>query len=76
MRRRAVPQNQAKPKEVQVLVQLPLQARQLDDLPEVRNTGGQGMLLEAASADVLLVRMALRTPSGARTGTEVGGNKC
>ena len=51
---------------MQVLVQLPLQAGQLDELSKVRDTSWQRVLLEAAFTDVLLVRVVLRTPS--RTG--------
>ena len=57
-------QNNAEPEEVQVLVQLPQKAQQLDDLQEMWNAGGQRLLLVAGIADVLLVRMVLRTPAG------------
>ena len=43
-----------------MLVQLSSQAKQLDDMPEVWDTGGQRVLLETAPADVLLVRVVLR----------------
>ena len=38
--RRGEVQDKAEPEEVQVLVQLPQKAQQLDDLPEMRNAGG------------------------------------
>ena len=46
-----------------MLVQLSPQAKQLDDVPEVRDTGGQRVLLETEPADVLLVCVVLRAPS-------------
>ena len=55
-------QNNAEPEEVQVLVQLPQKAQQLDVLQEMRDAGGQGLLLVAGLADVLLVRVVLWTP--------------
>ena len=58
-----------------MLVRLPQEARQLDDMPEMRDASGEGVLLEGGPADVLLVRVALWTPTGARTGAKPGGQK-
>ena len=54
-----------------MLVHLSSQAKQLDDMPEVWDTGGQRVLLETAPADVLLVRVVFRAPSGTGARTAV-----
>ena len=58
-----------------MLVHLSSQAKQLDGTPEVWDTGGQRVLLETAPADVLLVRVVLRAPSGARARAKVRGKE-
>ena len=58
-----------------MLVPLPQKAQQLDDLQEMWNAGGQRLLLVAGTADVLLVRMVLWTPTGAGTGAKHAGQE-